>query len=133
MSKKNMVARVGNFEITKDGGAEHEYLRIKSVSGHWGVTYRDDNEIYGKILAMCRDREYAKTLERHVVHLFYTTTIMIDEQFAMDFLISLEAMRDRKAKAQGEPTEEEENETIREMEALEDAKDLLKLATGTEN
>lgn len=130
MCKKNVVARVGNFEITKDGGAEHEYLRIKSVSGHWGVTYRDDNEMYGKIMAMCRDKEYAKTLERHVVHLFYTTMIMIDEQFAIDFLVALEAMRDRMAKAAPIPTEVEEDEAIREMGALEEAKKLLEGKEG---
>lgn len=125
MSKKNVIARVGNFEITTDGGSEYKYLRIKTISGNWGVTYRDDNEMYGKIMTMCRDKEYAKMLEWHVLHLFYTTTILIDEQFAVDFLIALEAMRDRMAKAQGEPTEEEEDEAIAEMEAIENAKKLL--------
>lgn len=125
MSKKNVIARVGNFEITKDGGSEHEYLRIKTISGDWGVTYRDDNEMYGKIMAMVRDPEYAKTLELHVLHLFYTTTILIDQQFAMDFMIALEAMRDRMAKAAGEPTEEEEAEAIKEAEVMEDLKNLL--------
>ncbi len=120
--KKNVIARVGNFEITKDGGSEHNYLRIKSVSGHWGVTYRDDNEMYGKIMAMCRDKEH---LHLFVLHLYYTTTITIDEQFALDFMVAVEAMSERMAKAQGEPTEEEENEAIKEMEVLEDAKKLL--------
>ncbi|MDE7346072.1 MAG: hypothetical protein K2N48_04930 [Muribaculaceae bacterium] len=118
MSKKNIIARVGNFEITKDGGSEHDYLRIKSVSGHWGVTYRDDNEMYGKIMAMVRDKEQAKHLELYVLHIYYTTNIVIDEQFALDFIIALEAMRDRMAKAQGEPTEEEEAEAIKEAEAF---------------
>lgn len=120
-NKKNVIARVGNFEITKDGGSEHDYLRIKSVSGHWGVTYRDDNEMYGKIMAMCRDKEH---LHLFVTHLFYTTSITIDEQFALDFMVALEAMRDRMAKAQGEPTQEEEDEAIKEMEVLEEAKSM---------
>lgn len=125
MSKKNIIACVNNFEITKDGGSEHDYLRIKSVSGHWGVTYRDDNEMYGKIMAMVRDKEYIKTLELYVLHIFYTTNIVIDEQFGVDFMIALEAMRDRMAKAQGEPTEEEETEAIKEAEVMEDMKNLL--------
>lgn len=118
MSKKNVIARVNNFEITKDGGSEHDYLRIKSVSGHWGVTYRDDNEMYGKIMAMVRDKEQTKHLELYVLHIFYTTNIVIDEQFGVDFMIALEAMRDRMAKAQGEPTEKEEAEAIKEAEAF---------------
>ena len=31
--KKNVIARVGNFEITKESGAEHDYIRIKAISG----------------------------------------------------------------------------------------------------
>lgn len=118
MSKKNTIARVGNFEITKEESPYYDYLRIKSVSGHWGVTYRDDNEMYGKIMAMVSDKEHAKHLELYVLHIYHTTSIVIDEQFALDFMVALEAMRDRMAKAQGEPTEAEEDEAIREMEAL---------------
>lgn len=130
MSKKNIIARVGNFEITKDGGSEHDYLRIKSVSGHWGVTYRDDNEMYGKIMAMVRDKEQAKHLELYVLHIYYTTNIVIDEQFGLDFMIALEAMRDRMAKAQGEPTEAEEAEAIKEAEVIEDVKNLFRNDEG---
>lgn len=122
MSKKNIIARVGNFEITKDGGSEHEYLRIKSVSGHWGVTYRDDNEMYGKIMAMVRDKEYAQTLERTIIHIYNTTTILIDNQFAADYLIALQAMYNRMIAASPVPTDEEYAEAIRETQVLEDAK-----------
>ena len=125
MSKKNVIARVGNFEITKEETPYFSYLRIKSVSGHWGVTYRDDNEMYGKIMAMVRDKEQAKHLELYVLHIYYTTNIVIDEQFGLDFMIALEAMRDRMAKAQGEPTEEEEAEAIKEAEVMEDMRELL--------
>lgn len=133
MSKKNVIARVGNFEITKDGGSEHEYLRIKTVSGDWGVMYRDDSEMYGKLMTMIRDKEYEKTLELHVLHLFYTTTILIDQQFALDFVVALEALRDRMAKAAKEPTEEEETEAIKEAEVMEDMQKLAsELGTDVE-
>lgn len=129
MSKKNIIARVGNFEITKEESPYFSYLRIKSVSGHWGVTYRDDNEMYGKIMAMVRDKEHAKHLELYILHIFYTTNIVIDEQFALDFMVAMEAMRDRMAKAQGEPTEAEEAEALAEAETMEDIKDLLQRNT----
>lgn len=122
MSRKNLIARVGGFEITKEAHPEHDYLRIKTVSGDWGVSYRDDNEMYGKILAMRGDEGH---LGLFVTHIFYATSITIDEEFALDFQIALAAMRDRMAKASPIPTEEEENEAIKEMETFEDVKEVL--------
>lgn len=127
-TNKNIIARTGNFIITIDGGSDYKYLRIKSVSGHWGVTYRDDNEMYGKIMAMINDKEHTESLEMYVLHLFYATTMPIDKQFALDFLIAVEALRDRMVKAQGEPTEEEEGEAIAEAEVMEDIKEILNSA-----
>ena len=125
MSKKNIIARVNNFEITKDGGSEHDYLRIKSVSGHWGVIYRDDNEMYGKIMAMVHDKEYAQTLEFTIIYLFNTTSILIDAEFANDYFSALERMRDRMVAAAPTPTEAEEDEAIAEAEVMEDMKNLI--------
>ena len=125
MSKKNIIARAGNFEITKDGGSEHDYLRIKSVSGHWGVTYRDDNEMYGKIMAMVRDKEYAQTLEYTIVYLYHTTTILIDAEFANDYFSALERMCNRMAAAAPVPTEAEEAEAIKEAEVMKEAREIL--------
>lgn len=125
MSKKNILARVGNFEITKDGGSEHEYLRIKSISGHWGITYRDDNEMYGKIMAMINNEDYADTLEHTIVYLYHCTTILIDKQFGIDFLIALEAMKDRMIASSPLPTEKEEAEAITEVEIMEETKKIL--------
>lgn len=125
MKKKNIIAKVGEFEITKDGGAEHDYLRIKSTSGNWGLTYRDDNEMYGKIMAMVRDKEYAETLERTIYFMYHNTTILIDAQFASDYFTALEAMKNRMAAAIPDPTEEEEDAAIEEIKVFEDLKDIL--------
>ena len=43
----HFFARVGNFEITKESGAEHDYIRIKAISGSWDITHRDDSPMYG--------------------------------------------------------------------------------------
>ncbi len=125
MSKKNIIARVGNFEITKDGGSEHDYLRIKSVSGHWGVTYRDDNEMYGKIMAMVRNEEYHETLQMTVLYIYYASSTLIDSEFAKDYFTALEAMRDRMAEIKPNPTEEENNAAIDEVAIMEEAKKVL--------
>lgn len=120
--KKNVIARVGNFEITKDSGAEHDYLRIKAIWGHWGLAYRDDNEMYGKILAMVRDKEYAETLEHTIVFLYTFTNMMVDVEFVNDFCAITAAMQQRRADAQPIPTEQEEAEAIAEVEMLEEVK-----------
>lgn len=125
MSKKNIVAQVGAFEITKDCGTEHDYLRIKSKAGHWGISYRDDNEMYGRIMAMVRDKEYAKTLEFTIVYMYECTSMLVDGQFAIDFMTALNAMKERIAASIPEPTEEEEAEAIKEAEVMEDMKNHL--------
>lgn len=125
MSKKNIIAKVGEFEITKDGGSEHDYLRIKSTSGHWGIAYRDDNEMYGRIMAMVRDKEYAQTLEHTVYFMFHNTTILIDRQFALDYFAALEAMKNRMEAAIPDPTEEEEDAALEEAEVFEEIKNIL--------
>ncbi len=122
MSKKNLIARVGGFEITKEEHPEHDYLRIKTVCGDWGVSYRDDNEMYGKVLAMRGDEGH---LGLFVTHIFYATSITIDEEFALDYVVALEALRDRMVAAAPVPTEEEENEAIKEMETFEDVREML--------
>ncbi len=116
--KKNVIARAGNFEIILDAGAEHDYLRIRSISGHWSVSYRDDDEMYGKILAMVRDKSYERTLEYTIVYLFHTTTVLIDAEMANDYFSALERMFARMARAQGEPTDEENEEAIEEVRVL---------------
>lgn len=125
MRKKNIIAKVGNFEITKDAGTVYDYLRIKSISGDWGVTYRDDNEMYGKIVAMCGNEEYQDTLEQTILYIFYCTNTLIDSEFATDFFTALENMHTRMVNALPEPTEKEQQDAITEIEVLEEGKRII--------
>ncbi len=118
--KKNVIARVGNFEFTKDSGPEHDYLRIKAISGSWGLTYRDDNEMYGKFLALIKEDK--ETLERTVVFLYTFTNMMVDTEFVNDFCAITFAMKQRKSDKMPKPTEQEEAEAIAEVEMLEEVK-----------
>lgn len=123
--KKNVIARVGNFEITKESGPEHDYIRIKAVSGNWGLMYRDDNEMYGKILAMIKDEQYAETLEATAYFLYQFTNTMIDKEFATDFAAVWLTMLERKDKKKPKPTEQEEADAIAEVEMMEEIKKTL--------
>lgn len=123
--KKNVIARVGNFEITKDCGPEHDYLRIKAIGGHWGIAYRDDNEMYGKILAMAAREEFAATLEHTIVFLYTFTNMLVDVEFVNDFAKAVTAMQERLAAAQPVPTEKEEADALAEAEIMEEIKDVF--------
>ena len=120
--KKNVIARVGNFEIHKESGPEHDYLRIKAVNGHWGISYRDDNEMYGKMLAMVKDKSYADTLEHTIVFLYHFTSMTVDVEFVNDFCAISAAMQERKGKSKPKPTEQEETDAIAEVEMMEEIK-----------
>lgn len=120
--KKNVIARVGNFEITKDCGPDHDYLRIKAINGHWGISYRDDNDMYGKIMAAIKDPALAETLEATVYFLFQFTNTMVDKEFVTDFAAVYFSMQERKNKDNPEPTEQENNDAIAEVKMMEDVK-----------
>ena len=120
--KKNIIARVGNFEIHKESGPEHDYLRIKAINGNWGISYRDDNEMYGKMLAMVKDKSYADTLEHTIVFLYHFTNMAVDVEFINDFCAISAAMQERKGKSKPEPTEQEEADAIAEVQMMEEIK-----------
>lgn len=120
--KKNVIARVGNFEITKESGPEHDYIRIKAINGHWGLMYRDDNEMYGKILASVKGPTLAETLEATVYFLYQFTNTMVDKEFTTDFAAAYFTMQERKAKSKPQPTEQEEADAIAEVEMMEEVK-----------
>lgn len=117
-----MIARVGNFEITKDCGPDHDYLRIKAINGHWGISYRDDNDMYGKIMAAIKDPALTETLEATVYFLFQFTNAMVDKEFVTDFAAVYFSMQERKNKDDPEPTEQEQADAIAEVEMMEDIK-----------
>lgn len=120
--KKNVIARVGNYEITKDSGLEHDYIRIKAIRGHWAIMYRDDNEMYGKILGAVKDPTLAETLEATVYFLFSFTNTMVDKEFTTDFAAVWFTMQERKGKSAPVPTEQEEADAIAEVEMMEEIK-----------
>ena len=125
--KKNVIARVGNCEITKDCGPDHDYLRIKAINGHWGISYRDDNEMYGKSMGAIKDPALAETLEATVYFLFQFTNTMVDKEFVTDFAAVYFSMQESKNKDNPESTEQEQADALAEVEMMEDIKkDLTK-------
>lgn len=120
--KKNVIARVGNFEIHKESGPEHDYLRIKVVNGNWAIMHRDDSPMYGAWLMMCKDPEYRKGMEIIITMSYALTNSILDKEFVEDFFNALDAMGKRKVEAAPEPTEQEEADAIAEVEMMEGIK-----------
>jgi len=123
--KKNVIARSGNFEVTKDSGPEHDYIRIKAVNGNWGLSYRDDDEMYGKILAMCKDPEYADGLEMWIVMNYTMSNMIYDGGFLRDWWNAIDAYNKRAVAAAPVPTDKENEDAIDEVRMTEDAKSVL--------
>ena len=120
--KKNVIARVGNFEITKDSGPEHDYIRIKAINGHWGISHRDDSPMYGEWMMMCQDLECKKGMEVIITMSYILTNSILDEGFMRDFFNALDAMNKRRVASAPVPTEQEEADAIAEVQMMEEVK-----------
>ena len=115
--KKNVLARVGNFEITRDG-AEHEYVRIKTIDGHWGVSFRDDSRMFGVWLMLCRDEEMRRSVEVLLTMYYHLTNMAVDKEFADDFFAFGRKM-ERDAASAPVPTQEESDTAAQEAAVIE--------------
>lgn len=121
-NKKNVIARVGNFEITKDGNAEHDYIRIRAVGGSWSVSHRDDSPMYGLWLAMCKDPEYTKGMEVRIIMEYMMSQMLYDEGFIRDWWEAIGKFNERKITAVPETNEKEESDAIAEVQMMEEVK-----------
>lgn len=124
-NSKKVIARLGNFEVVQDKSSVYNYIRIRVVGGHWSIAYRDDSSMYGKILLMAKQEEYKETLEHTILFLYNFTTMLVDREFVNDFAKAVFAMQERIAKVQAEPTEEENENAIREAAVIEQSKRVL--------
>lgn len=120
--KKNVIARVSNFEIAKESGPEHDYLRIKAVNGHWAIMHRDDSPMYGAWLAMCKDPEGKQWLEMRIIMEFTMSQMLYDEGFLRDWWKAFDEFQKRKVAAAPTPKEQEETDAIAEVEMMEEVK-----------
>lgn len=123
--KKNVIARVGNFEITKERGPEYDYIRIKAVGGHWAIMHRSDSPMYGAWLTMCKDPEYRKGMEVRIVMEYTMTNMLFDKEFVEDFFAALDRKNKRKIDNAPTPTEQEESDAITEVQMMEEVKKTL--------
>ena len=129
--KKNVIVQIGSFVVTRDSGGGHDWISVKAVSGFRSLRFRDDNPNFGKILEMARNHQYHDLL-RHIVNMnFALSNTVPDGEFARDFYAALNNFVERAVKRSKTPTEEMEDEALKEMETLHELQaELTELTAG---
>lgn len=119
--KKDVLARIGNFEVSIDHGSDYDYLRIKSIVGHWCITHRDDSPMFGLWVGILKDPNGgAKALEVRLIMEYTLTNMLFDREFIEDFFEAMKRKQDRDVANAPAPTEQEQEQALAELEIMEE-------------
>lgn len=118
MKKKDVLAEIGSFEVTIDRGSAFDFLRIRSKSGNWMMSYRSDNPMFGILRSMCTNKELVKGAEVVVVMAYHLTNSILDKEFVEDFFKSLEALNQRALDKAPKATVKEDAQALEEMRTI---------------
>lgn len=120
-NEKNVIARVGNFVITKESGNGMDWVSVKAVSGFWTVRYREDSRMYGMLVMMSKNKALEKYLENWVTALYTMAQSTPDLKFYEEFMHAYQGLTER-AKLP-EATEEEDKEALEEVKMEQEMKE----------
>lgn len=124
MNNKKIIARVGNFIVTKENGNGMDWVSIKAVSGFWTLRFREDNQMYHTVVMLCENDNLHAYLEGWINSVYVLGNTTPDLEFFEAFYNAFDSMNNRRGK---EPLpEEEDKEILKEMKALEEMKEELK-------
>lgn len=115
-NKKQKGLRLGNFIVCVETGSLHNWIVFRAVSGFWTLRFRDDNNMYANLLSLAREKKYHNFLEHYLTMNFVLSNSIPDMDFTKDFYEAYQRRVERIAAAEPEPTEEEEQEALAEME-----------------
>lgn len=118
MKKKDVLAEIGSFEVTIDRGSAFDFLRIRSKSGNWMMSYRSDNPMFGILRSMCTNKELVKGAEVVVVMAYHLTNSILDKEFVEDFFKPLEALNQRALDKAPKATVKEDAQALEEMRTI---------------
>lgn len=124
MNNKKIIARVGNFIVTKENGNGMDWVSIKAVSGFWTLRFREDNQMYHTVVMLCENDNLHAYLEGWINSVYVLGNTTPDLEFFEAFYNAFDSMNNRK---KNKPVpEEEDKEILKEMKALEEMKEELK-------
>ena len=124
MNNKKIIARVGNFIITRENGNDMDWASIKAVSGFWTLRFREDNQMYHTVVMLCENDNLHAYLEGWINSVYVLGNTTPDLEFFEAFYNAFDSMNNRK---KNKPVpEEEDKEILKEMQALEEMKEDIK-------
>lgn len=124
MNGKKVIARVGNFVVTKENGNGMDWVSIKAVSGFWTLRFREDNPMYHTVVMLCENDDLHAYLEGWINSVYVLGNTTPDLEFFKAFYNAFDSMNNRREKEQ--LPEEENKEILKEMKTLEEMKEELK-------
>jgi hypothetical protein len=129
MSKKKEKT-IGEFKISQSVGATNDYIRIRTKSENWGITFRDDTKMYATLcVALKGDDDVLKGIEVRAVLAYYLANMPYDAEFVDDVMQAIARNHQRQLQAIPTPTDKEEDEAVDELTTLAKANEVIKNAT----
>lgn len=122
---KKEPLQFGNFTVTRESGKEFDHIRIKAVSGIWGVSFRSDNEQFERIRMMANDKQFKSYFESWITMVYLVSNGMPDLDFIGDFFESYNAMNERFISASKTISDEEDAKIIEEEKKIIEIKEEL--------
>lgn len=111
------LRRVGNFEISRESGKEHDFIRIGTADGNWAVRHRDDSHMYSFYSAACADPDTDDYLQLRIVMEYRMSGMMLDAEFVRDWMEAVDR-KDRRDAGNAPETDEKEDATALEEAAM---------------
>lgn len=114
MDNKNIIARVGNFIVTKESGNGMDWISVKASSGFWTMRFRQDNMMFRMVDGMAGDENLHAYLESWVKMCYLMSNCMPDLDFMEDFYKSYTGWCDRQTKQEEVLSDEEDTKILEE-------------------
>lgn len=114
MDNKNIIARVGNFIVTKESGNGMDWISVKASSGFWTMRFRQDNMMFRMVDGMAGDENLHAYLESWVKMCYLMSNCMPDLDFMEEFYKSYTGWCDRQTKQEEVLSDEEDAKILEE-------------------
>ena len=129
MSKKNenKWRQVGNYLLGIEKNATGSFLVCKTVAGNWSVRWRDDTIMFGLMLSIVRNEAAEEYLHALITLMFTASSYPHDLVALMNktelpviqgFTKLIAEQNDYEASLKPQPTEEENQESLKEMKMI---------------
>lgn len=89
--KTEKLTHVGNFVLYLVCDAPIYHLEVKSTSGQWMVSYRNDTSMYNMVMKLLEVGD-ADVLHGLLSYLFVSSQVVPDSEFFAEFSYSLERL-----------------------------------------